>query len=309
MKDHTVQASWAMMLAMVFYGVSFPATVVALEVFSPITIVTFRLIISTIFLLVWNLLRNGREGLPKRSELKIFVIIALFQPLGYFLCETYGLKYVSASAASILIATIPVFTPMISRFFVYERLTRYNYFGLLLSFLGVIILVAADASDSGSGSILGIALILGAVLSAVFYTILIKRLPLSYSPLAITSIQNTIGLFMFLPLFFLIEYDSSYLRSVFSGTYGYSALISILFLAIFASSLAFVLMNYGIQVIGPSKANGFVNLIPAITAVTSIAFFGEHMSLRKGLGMAVVFSGVLIAQRRTHVRRDSSIPC
>jgi len=290
------QADILMGLSMIFYGVSFPMTKTALRLFGPITIVTARLFISALVLMTVNVMRSGNGGLPKKGDWPIFILIALFQPLGYFLFETFGLQYVSASIASILIATIPVFTPVVSRFGVSERLTVYNLAGLFISFLGVVILVTAAGTGGDTAGPGGVLLMFGAVFSAVFYTILVKRLPNGYSPLTITAVRNSLGLIMFIPLFFVFEYDPTSLGSVLQRPGGPEAVMSIVFLAIFASSLAFIFMNHGIRVIGPSRANGLVNLIPVITAVVSLLFFGERFTLQKALGMAVVFAGVMLSQ-------------
>jgi drug/metabolite transporter (DMT)-like permease len=285
-----------LLLAMLFYGASFPITKSALDVLSPITIVTFRLVVSAVILNIVNVLLHRRKALIRSEDALTFFLIALFQPLGYFLFETFGLQHVSAAVASIMIATIPVFTPMISRFFVFERLTIANFIGLLCSSAGVVILATADSSG-GRSSLLGIFLMLGAVVSAIGYTILIKRLPPDYSPLTVTAVQNTIGLGLFIPLFFIFEFDAAHLGEVFGGRYGFEPIASIIFLAIFASSLAFIFLNFGIQVVGPSKANGFTNLIPVITAVVSFFFFNERFTLLKIVGMIIIFSGVIAAQR------------
>jgi drug/metabolite transporter (DMT)-like permease len=225
-----------LLLAMLFYGASFPITKSALDVLSPITIVTFRLVVSAVILNIVNVLLHRRKALIRSEDALTFFLIALFQPLGYFLFETFGLQHVSAAVASIMIATIPVFTPMISRFFVFERLTIANFIGLLCSSAGVVILATADSSG-GRSSLLGIFLMLGAVVSAIGYTILIKRLPPDYSPLTVTAVQNTIGLGLFIPLFFIFEFDAAHLGEVFGGRYGFEPIASIIFLAIFASSL------------------------------------------------------------------------
>ncbi len=294
--SNTKKAYGAMLLAMLFYGVSFPATKAALEVLGPITIVTFRLVISSIFLLIFNEIKYGKEGLPKREDLLFFIVIAVMQPLGYFMTETFGLRLVSASIASILIGTIPVITPIFSRFLLHEKTSLNNYIGLFIAFLGVVLLVVSDFNGGGDASPLGVVLIFCAVFSAVFYTIFVRKLPRHYSPVTVTAVQNTIGLFMFLPFFFIFEFDGTYLFSVLQGDYGFGVLISIAFLAVFSSSFAFIFMNFGIKTLGPSKANGFVNLIPAITAVTSLLFFGEQFTLIKVFGMVIVICGVLLSQ-------------
>lgn len=298
-----IKAGILMVLAMFFYGASFPATKYALSVFGPISIITFRLVLSSCFLLVWNLIFNRRIDLPKRQDIPLFLLIALLQPFGYFICETIGLEYVSATIVSVIIATIPVFTPILSRWFLEERLYPQNYIGLVLSFLGVILLIFSDGETKTAARAWGILLVFGAVSCAVFYTICVKRLPSGYSSLSVTSIQNSIGLLFFLPVYFLFEHDQDFLRDVAAGSYGYGAVLSIIFLSVFASTLAFIFMNHGIRVIGPSKANGYVNLIPAITAVISFLFLGETFSGVKILGITVILAGVLLSQ---HGRRPAS---
>lgn len=290
---------------MVFYGISFPATRVALIDYNPVSIITLRLLISSIVLMILNISMYKRSAVPLKKDFPIFLLIAVFQPFLYFLLETYGLTSVSAAVSSLIIATIPVFTPLISRFFIREKLTIFNYIGLILSFTGVVLLVAfSDSSDSNIAgknfTITGLFLLFGAVLAAVLYTIIVKKLPHTYSALTITAVQNTLGLFLFLPIFIVVDYKD--FIAVVPKT---DTIISIVFLAIFASSLAFIFLNFGIKKLGPSKANGFVNLVPVVTAIVSFLFFNELFTVYKILGMVVVLLGVLTAQKK----RKSSKSC
>jgi drug/metabolite transporter (DMT)-like permease len=293
-KKHTL-AVVLVVLSMVFYGISFPATRIALHDYNPVSLITLRLLISSVILMIVNLLVYKRDAIPLKKDLPLFLLIAMFQPFLYFLLETYGLSSVSAAISSLIIATIPVFTPLISRFFIREKLTIFNFAGLVLSFTGVIFLVAFSDSNISEKSftIPGLVLLFGAVLAAVFYTIIVKKLPNSYSALTITAVQNTIGLVLFLPVFFIIDY-----QDFIKVTPGTDTLISLVFLAIFASSLAFIFLNFGIKKLGPSKANGFINLVPVVTAIVSFLFFKEQFSVYKIVGMAVILSGVLIAQKK-----------
>lgn len=293
-KNRTFLATALVSLSMVFYGISFPATRVALTQYKPISLVTARLIISAVLLMSINTILYGRKGFPRWGDLPKFLLIALFQPFFYFLFETFGLQSVSAAISSVIIATIPVFTPIGARVFLKEKLTFYPISGALLSLIGVVLLVSFSRGEDTlirNFTAKGLLLLFGAVFSAVLYSLAVRRLPVSYSPLTITAVQNSLGLLFFLPVFFIFEASDAFAVVPNSET-----IFSILFLAVFASSLAFIFLNYGIQQIGPSRANGLVNLVPVITAIVSFLFFGEQFSSSKIIGMGVVLAGVLLAQ-------------
>jgi drug/metabolite transporter (DMT)-like permease len=300
--QHTGLAAALVFLAMVFYGISFPATRVALQDYQPISLITIRLAISSLLLMGVNIALYRRRGLPRAADLPKFMLVALFQPLLYFLFETYGLQEVSASISSVLVATIPIFSPLFSRFILHERLFLYPVLGAVLSLTGVALLVLfseSTAVETASFTIRGILLLFGAVFSAVLYSIAVKALPTVYSPVTITAVQNTIGLLYFIPLFFLFEAGET-LKTVPSR----ETVISILFLAVFSSSLAFIFLNYGILKLGPVRAIGMTNLIPIVTAIVSFLFFDELFSGLKIAGMVVILSGVVLAQ----VRRQGKMP-
>jgi len=94
-------------LAMVFWGFSFIWTKMLLHDLKPISIITFRLLISVIFLIIVGISIKRLQKL-KFEDVGLIVLLAFMEPFMYFLGETNGLKYVSATISSILIALIPV---------------------------------------------------------------------------------------------------------------------------------------------------------------------------------------------------------
>lgn len=289
--------------AMIFYGISFPATRFLLQSYSPLTIVTLRLSISAVLLTALNLLVHKQKGIPAPKDFPWFLIMALLQPFLYFLCETIGLTTVTAAVSSIIIATIPVWTSIFSRVFLKEYLSKLQIFGICCSFVGVLCIITLTGSADASVSIRGILLLFGAVLSAVLYTLVVRKIPQKYSPLTITATQNTIGLLLFLPLSF-----SKGVYELTANPIHFKPLMSLLFLAVFASSLAFIFLNYGIQRLGASRANVFVNLVPVVTAVVSFLFFGELFSWTKIGGMLIVLAGVVITQQGGQQNPQQIVP-
>lgn len=285
-----------LVLAMLFYGVSFVSTKTVLQEFGPVTILATRLALSSLFLIVLDRIIPSREQLrrwPLASDLRWILLLTLFQPLLYFLAENYGLQTVSATIASIIIATIPVFTPILARPFLGERIGVGGVVGVILSLVGVAIIVLERPDATGATTAQfttgGLLLLFGAVLAAVGYTVVVRRLPGRYRPLSIVKMQSIIGLPIFLVMALAIDGVPRVLPSLEVG-------IHLAYLAIFPSSLAFVFFSTGIRKLGASRANVFTNLVPGFTAITAWILLGEQFSAQKLIGMAVVVAGVLTAQ-------------
>jgi len=274
---------------MLFWGMSFVWTSILLKYFQPISIIFIRLVISSIFLFSVSLIFNKWEKV-QRSDFWLFFLSAVFNPFLYFLGENYGLKYSSPTTTSVIIATIPVFSPLIAYFFFREKLTLINIAGLFLSFGGVIImLITNDLSLSVDKK--GILFLSEAVMAALIYSVLVRKLTFRYKPLTIIKYQNLIGVFLFLPLFLMFESRSTFLVKP-----NFEIISSFLLLSILASSLSFVFYTKSIQILGISKANIFSNLIPVFTAIFSFFLLAEHFTLQKLAGMLLVITGVYISE-------------
>jgi drug/metabolite transporter (DMT)-like permease len=167
-------------LAMIFWGFTFVTFKFANQSFQPITIVTFRLFVSIFFLFGFALLFKRLNRIRKKDQ-KWFLLMAIAEPFFYFLGEAYGLTLVSATVGAVIISTIPLITPFGAYYLYMEKLTPMNYVGLVISFGGVL-LVVLNKSGGLSANPLGILLMFVAVLSAVGYTLIVKRLANDYTP-------------------------------------------------------------------------------------------------------------------------------
>lgn len=274
---------------MVFWGMSFVWSKIVLQYYDPITTVLLRLIISSVIMFIGLILFNRLQRL-NRKDYKLFLFSALFNPLLYFLGENYGLKHSSATLTAVIIATIPVFTPIVAYFLLKERLTKLNIFGLFISFFGVLFMLV-NRDYSFNVSPVGIAWLAMAVLAAIFYSVLLKKLAAKYNPFLIIAIQNLIGTIYFLPLFFIFDFKQ--FIQVVPNT---ELITSLLLLAVFASSLAYVFFTISAREIGISKTNLFVNLIPVFTAIFAYFILKEDFEMRKIAGMIIVIGGVLLSQ-------------
>lgn len=278
----------AAVLATLFWGFSFVWFKQAFLFYKPITVVFLRLIVASILLNIYIKI-SGKKQRIARQDFKLFLLLAFFEPFCYFLGESFGLTFVSATVGAIIIATIPLFTPFFTYFLINEKITIYGILGLIISFFGVLLIVIKDYS--GASTIKGVILMFIAVFSAISYGVLVKKLTVRYSGFTIVKWQNLIGMIYFLPVFFIFEF--SHFLTVKPNL---SVIILILKLAIFASTLAFILIAYVIKKIGLINANIFANLIPVFTAVIAYFILKESFDLKKIIGILVVICGLFISQ-------------
>ena len=279
----------AVVLSMIFWSFSFIWFKVANKTFHPITIVFIRLFFSVILMTTFLVLTKSYMKIKKRDR-KLFLMLALFEPFFYFLGESFGLTYVSATVCSVLISTIPVFATLGAWLIFKERLKAINYAGIITSFLGVLVFIMNN-DGSISFSLKGLSLLLLAVLSAVGYNLTLSRLVGTYSPVYIVNVQNLIGAILFLPLFLIFD-----LKHFMSTPFTFNMFKPIIELSIFASCGAFILFAYSVSHMGITKANVFSNCIPVFTALFSFILLGEKLTAQNILGMTIVIVGLFMSQ-------------
>ncbi|HPR18831.1 MAG TPA: DMT family transporter, partial [Candidatus Cloacimonadota bacterium] len=180
MKHENMIVYVAAVLAALFWGYSYVWFKQVNETYGPLTIITLRLIVASVFLSLYMFLARRNQKI-ERADWKLFMLLSLLEPFLYFFFESIGLTMVTATTAAIIIATIPVFTPIFTHFISREYIGYWVGLGLVLSFLGVFLVVESDGK--GTNSLLGIILMFGAVFSGIVYGLTLKKLSGRYSAL------------------------------------------------------------------------------------------------------------------------------
>lgn len=292
MKNKSFSVHICAIIAMIFWGFSYIWSTQVFKSLNPTTTICFRLIISSIFLSIILTLFNKFEKIEKK-HIKLFAISALFEPFLYFLFESYGLLYASPIISSTIIATIPLFAPVIAFFILKEKITKWNIVGFAASFVGVIIMLINKGLDTSS-STKGIVLLFLAVMVALCYNVALKKLTSLYKPLTITTVQNIIGAIYFIPAVIIVEHSQP---STFMPVGSY--IMPLIMLGIFASSLAYTLWAYSFSKLGSAKTNVYSNLIPVFTAIFSYLVLRESVTWQKILGIVFVVGGLILSQLKS----------
>jgi drug/metabolite transporter (DMT)-like permease len=171
-----------------------------------------------------------------------------------------------------------------------DKIGIFNLIGIVVSVVGVLIIIM-EPDMSFLVSVKGIALLFLAVASAVGYTMLIRKLSSDYHPAAIITYMNLMGIPFFIPLFFWLDFSAFTYTSIDTTVFWI-----IIALGVFPSSLSYMFFTIGVRDLGVNRASVFTNMIPALTAVFSYFFLGDHLPWYKVVGIAVVIGALMLSQ-------------
>ena len=280
----------ALVAASLLWGFSFVATKVALETFDQFTLVFARFLAAACFFGITTLIR-GRPKLTLAIHRKI-LLIALFQPVLYFLGETGGLQRTTATKTSLIIATIPGVVLLVSRIGGRERVGAAQIAGAITSIVGVAVLVLGDPEmQRGTGGFVGDLFAIGAVISAVFYIILTRSVAKSVNAFDITGLQFIYGAVLFAP-FYLFTAG----RQEWSAIDATSVLV-LVYLIFGATISGFLCYNFALSRIEASRASVYLNGIPIVATLAGWMVLGERMTLLQGFGALIVMVGIFAVSR------------
>lgn len=277
------------LLPIVFWAFAFPFIKIGLEELSPVNLTILRLFVVCGVFLLFLLLAPKKFTPLQRKDIVPLFLLGFLGVVVYHLGLNYGEQYISASAASLIIATIPVFTVVFATILLKEKVTRKIIIGVPMSLFGVVIIsLTGTEGDPFAVTYLSAAF---AVLVSAFvgagYTIAGKKLLQRYSALSLTvyaMLFGCLGLLPFLSPSLVTETLALSLR-------GWGA---VLFLALLPTVVGYVLWYVALEVKSASQISVFLYFIPVLSTIISYVLFNEYISVLFGLGGLLVIVGLII---------------
>jgi len=289
LKSHTLKYL-LIVLAVIFWGSSFIATKVALKELSPEAIISLRLIIASVFLLIIAIVYKKDFSINLKSHGIIFILalIAVF----HLMIQVTGLKYTTASNTGWIIGTAPIFMAILAAIFFRERIGLLKISGIIIAMFGLLLLI-------GKGNITNVDLIENKgdllVLASAFtwgvYSMVNKKISLSYSPLM------TI-LYLFIMMAVIIIPFNLNAGSVSSVVHlSLNGWISILFLGLFCSGIAYVIWAYSLRDLESAKVGAFLYFEPIVTVLAAWILLSESITFLMILSGVIITLGVVLVNK------------
>lgn len=296
----------AIVCAMLIWAGAGIAVKEALVIFTPLTLIVLRFTIAVILMLCIGLVFRNNEviGLQRveKKDIPLFLLGGLLQPFLYFIFETYTYQsFASPTIAEAMLSTQPIMAPIFAWVILREQITRYNIIGILISTAGMLMLLLTGSDNFALGNPWGILLAILTVSSSVGYSVILRRIPTRYTALSIVFYVQSISLVMFYVLWggsaLLPDASPIFKTQILEHTQMIRSLLSVGYLAAFASVAAFVLFCYTVRYIGVTRANIFNNIRPVFTALMMWILFSEQLPLGKWIGIIAIIIGLFISQK------------
>ncbi len=287
----TVFAILAAILAQVIFGLSFLFTKVCLNSASALVVIANRYLVAFVGLTAAMLISKTKISFGK--QFWKLLILSFFQPILYFLCETYGIQLTTSSFSAVMIAMIPIVAMIGGIFILGEKPTFWQYIFSILS-TGGVILIAITGVEEGSVVPLGIILLAVAVISSAAYNITSRLFSKDFSVLERTYAMTAVG-FLSFSFFALMENISEPTRLILAfSDWRYTG--GIFYLGIVSSVVAFFCLNYANTYLPVSKTTVFSNLTTVVSVLAGVFILKESFSQSAVIGTVMIVLGVIGVQ-------------
>lgn len=273
----------------------------AIEAVPPVTFSFVRFGLAGLLLLGLLRWREGSIGLPRRD----LATIALLGAVGFGVYQNLwstALRSTTAGNSALLVAFTPIPTALIAAAIGSDVLTPTKLLGALVSFAGVVVVVAAGHGLTIDQASLGDLLTLAGALCWACYVAFGAPFLRRHSPLRATTWAVLAGTVVMAPL------GLGELRELDPGRIGPGTLLALLYSAGLAAGVANVVIFHAIRLLGPTRITMYQFLSPAITVVLAFLVLGEPILLAQVVGGAVIVGGILVARAGRLARPRAAHP-
>jgi drug/metabolite transporter (DMT)-like permease len=285
----------ALTMAAIFWGGSIVAQKIALGSFSPVEASVLRGLGALCILIPFWWWQEGNQMTIAGKDIWVFTLLG-FAVLGNHLLTLFGLRYIGAAAAGVIIGASPAITAVLSSVLIRDVPFRLVWMGCVLSFVGVVLVSGVGNSPvAGEQPWLGGALIVLGLVIWALYTICGSQTMNRFSPLTVNWTT------LFLSVLFQIPLVLTDQKVIIEGiqTVSAAAWLALAYLVVFATALGQQAWLYGVKGVGPARAGVFINLIPVSALALSALLLGDQIGVRELAGILLILAGVWLVHRQS----------
>ncbi|MBY0061337.1 MULTISPECIES: DMT family transporter [Priestia] len=285
-------ASFYAIMSISFWGISFVSTKAVLDKLDPYTLLVLRFGIGALFLLVLLVLKRYPLNIP----LKYIPHLIVLGILGVFIhqvIQATALLTINASAAGWIISFSPVFTVILSVFFLHEKMTLLKASGIIVAIIGVLLVTTSSNQHSLQLPVnIGYLLMILSTLNWAIYSVLLKKLDIQLPSLVVTFYMCLIGFTLTTP--FLVRNKGWEIMPFLTSV----EWAHLLFLGVFVSGVAYWYWAKALEVLEASQVSVFLYLEPVATLITAVLLLREKIIPISILGGVIIIVGVIVANGR-----------
>ncbi|HET7460028.1 MAG TPA: DMT family transporter [Longimicrobium sp.] len=291
----------ALAMMVVIWGVNFAVAKAALQAFTPLAFNAVRFCIASA-LVALVLRARGGLGLPAREHRWRIVGLGVLGNVLYQLCFVVGLSRTRAGSASLILALTPVITALLSTLIGHERPGARTWGGAALSITGVALVTGTGLSVDGTHGLVGDLILVAASLLWAMYTVGSRGMVRVYGSVRTTAWTMWVGTALLVPL------GVPELSRTEWGALDWRAWGGLVFSAVFAIALAYLIWYRGVERIGNTRTAIFSNLTPVVAMAAAAVLLNERPSPWALLGAALTLTGVMVVRSDPGHARPAAVP-
>ncbi|HDA9531228.1 TPA: DMT family transporter [Staphylococcus aureus] len=272
------------LFTIILWGSAFPMIKIALNDFSAESLSAFRLILATIILLPFVIIK--KLPTPELRDIPVIFILGFCGFVIYHTALNFGEALISAGISGILVSTTPIFSSALAYIFLKEHFSKWNWLSSLVAFIGISI-ISISKDDYTTINVLGVFIILLASFSESLYFTFQKKYIEKYGFIAFTLytiMASSPFMLIFIP---------EIINDIHGATF--TSIVSVLYLAIFPTIIPYVLLAYIVKSVGVSDATMSLYLTPIVSLLLSYLLLGELPTTLAIIGGIITLLGVSLS--------------
>ncbi|HCY8318436.1 TPA: DMT family transporter [Staphylococcus aureus] len=272
------------LFTIILWGSAFPIIKIALNDFSAESLSAFRLILATIILLPFVIIK--KLPTPELRDIPVIFILGFCGFVIYHTALNFGETLISAGISGILVSTTPIFSSALAYIFLKEHFSKWNWLSSLVAFIGISI-ISISKDNYTTINVLGVFIILLASFSESLYFTFQKKYIEKYGFIAFTLytiMASSPFMLIFIP---------EIINDIHGATF--TSIVSVLYLAIFPTIIPYVLLAYIVKSVGVSDATMSLYLTPIVSLLLSYLLLDELPTTLAIIGGLITLLGVSLS--------------
>lgn len=272
------------LFTIILWGSAFPMIKIALNDFSAESLSAFRLILATIILLPFVIIK--KLPTPELRDIPVIFILGFCGFVIYHTALNFGETLISAGISGILVSTTPIFSSALAYIFLKEHFSKWHWLSSLVAFIGISI-ISISKDDYTTINVLGVFIILLASFSESLYFTFQKKYIEKYGFIAFTLytiMASSPFMLIFIP---------EIINDIHGATF--TSIVSVLYLAIFPTIIPYVLLAYIVKSVGVSDATMSLYLTPIVSLLLSYLLLDELPTTLAIIGGIITLLGVSLS--------------
>ena len=284
----------------VIWSSSFLWIKIGVQEIGPMALVAFRMLFGALTAIVIGIY----QGIPFTRNPKDWLVFAIFGPISLAIpifLISWGETTIDSAVASILNATVPLFTLVIAHFWLQDdKITFQKTLGLLIGFFGVLVLMSEDLLASEHGSVIGQAAV---ILASLFYGI--GGVGIRKYSQGINNVMRGVGFLVTSTILMWV------VGPIMEKPFEFPSLpitwVAALWLGVLGSGIAMILLYYLIHEIGPTRTSLVTYLFPVGGVILGVVFLDEHLSWQLLVGSILIIASLFVVNYKSRTSVSNSV--